>query len=352
MNERVWEDPDDAESPPLEEPGWLKKRRLILKEGDSDPNLSVSGSLTRVKPSAFKTGSRFKITPIKPSKDSFKFSGGVSGIGFDEEFRFMSVLCHKEKGLQLYTVGDKERFKIKSKKTLFFDNFLIRDFAFKDNNLLLIGKNKKLLKYDLKSGLGQNIFNVIIPRTESALKQIFTSNHSNYYAMTCANTGTILLCDFKDNLLVHNFKMNSECVMYEFDIRGGKCRRKFKDPNSVHVTAFSAFNSNRNSYFATGTKSGYVNLYHTNSDKPFKVLDNLTTEITSLKLSEEFGLFSSVHKKNSVRLVYNDNYNVVANWPNNTSNLGRITALEYCQPLNTIVLGTRSGRIHFHTIKK
>lgn len=64
----------------------------------------------------------------------------------------MSVLCHKEKGLQLYTVGGRERFKLKSKKTLFFDDFLIRDFAFKDNNILLIGKNKKLLKYDVKSG--------------------------------------------------------------------------------------------------------------------------------------------------------------------------------------------------------
>ncbi|EAN33048.2 U3 small nucleolar RNA-associated protein 18-like protein [Theileria parva strain Muguga] len=369
MGERVWEDPDDAEAPGLEEPRWVQKRRLILKEGGSEAYLSVSGPLTRVKPSAFKTGSRFKITPVKPSKDSFKFSGEVSSIGFDEDFRFMSVLCHKEKGLQLYTVGGRERFKLKSKKTLFFDDFLIRDFAFKDNNILLIGKNKKLLKYDVKSGLGQNIFNVMVPRTEIAYKQIVTSKHTNYYAIPCVNTGTILVCDFKDNLLVHNFKMNSECAglgfiddvliscdldsnIYEFDVRGGKCRRKFKDPNSVHVTAFSTFNSNRNSYFATGTKSGYVNLYRTNSDKPFKVLDNLTTEITSLKLSEEFGLFSSVHKKNSVRLVYNDNYNVVANWPNSTSNLGRITALEYFQPLDTIVLGTRAGRIHFHTIKK
>lgn len=73
MGERVWEDPDDAEAPGLEEPRWVQKRRLILKEGGSEAYLSVSGPLTRVKPSAFKTGSRFKITPVKPSKDSFKF---------------------------------------------------------------------------------------------------------------------------------------------------------------------------------------------------------------------------------------------------------------------------------------
>ncbi|UKK01782.2 hypothetical protein MACK_001135 [Theileria orientalis] len=364
---RIWRDSDDENDAKIDEPQWLKKRRTQLKEElgegeeDQDRSSKFSGALTRIKPTKFKSGVRFKITHQQASKEPIRINGGVKEIKFDHDCKYMSILGYKEKGIKLYHINasslsnknkSENRLKLNRKKDLSFSNFITTGSCFKNDTILIIGRNKKLLKYNITNEKGADIFSVTVPENEKAFKEICASHRLNYYAISCVNTGTLLVCDFRDNTLTHNFKMGSECIIYEFDLVAGKCRQKFKDAHSHNITSFSVWDSKENAFYSTGTKSGYVQLYNVNTTRAFKEFDNITTEITSVSASEEFTLFSSIHKKNGLRVVYNRGYNVVANWPNSLSNLGRISASAFCRLSDTIVTGTRSGKVHFHKILK
>ncbi|BAM40546.1 uncharacterized protein TOT_020000801 [Theileria orientalis strain Shintoku] len=364
---RIWRDSDDENEVKIDEPQWLKKRRTELKEElgereeDQDKRLKFSGALTRIKPTKFKSGVRFKITHQQASKEPIRINGGVREIKFDQDCKYMSILGYKEKGIKLYHINasslsnkskSENRLKLNRKKELNFSNFVTTGSCFKNDNILITGRNKKLLKYNILEEKGTDIFSVTVPENEKAFKGICASDRLNLYAISCVNTGTLLVCDFNDNVLTHNFKMGSECIIYEFDLVAGKCRQKFKDAHSHDITSFSVWDAEENGFYATGTKSGYVQLYNLNTTRAFKEFDNITTEITSVCATEEFTLFSSIHKKNGLRVVYNRGYNVVANWPNNISNLGRISTAAFCRQSDTIVTGTRSGRVQFHKILK
>ncbi|AFZ79811.1 hypothetical protein BEWA_026600 [Theileria equi strain WA] len=174
---------------------------------------------------------------------------------------------------------------------------------------------------------------------------------------SCAGIG------FHSNSLI---SCDADANVYEWDIVGGRCRFKFKDNHSVHISSFALshpFGENvRNAFLANGSTSGFLNVYpmfsqkddqsHLVQNELVKSFGNLSTEVTSIATDStgNFIVYSSVHKRNALRIVYTPSFKVIANWPTDKINLGRVTSLSFCSQQNTLAIGNKRGKIQFYKI--
>ncbi|AFZ79812.1 hypothetical protein BEWA_026610 [Theileria equi strain WA] len=148
----IWHDSDDYEEVVVqEEPEWLKKRRQAVKEGRQD-SVEFGGKLTRLKPSKSKSGIRFKITKQAGHKEPIALSHGIKSLVFDKDGRHLAAIAS---GVKLYTVDESKsgaKFVLKNQVVdVKFQDYKIASLAFNehDKGILMIGKGKKLLNYDI-----------------------------------------------------------------------------------------------------------------------------------------------------------------------------------------------------------
>lgn len=98
---------------------------------------------------------------------------------------------------------------------------------------------------------------------------------------------------------------------------------------SPHRNTAAAIQANPNSITSTpGDSSPPI----PTQPKPTKILDHLTTPITTLTFSPDGQILamSSMWKSNSLRLVHLPSCTVFQNWPTSTTGMGRITGTAFC----------------------
>jgi len=131
----------------------------------------------------------------------------------------------------------------------------------------------------------------------------------------------------------------------------------------VHGTALQV--SAKSSYYATGSDSGMVNIYSTETVKnlsssrslshsimntrsisPLKTLGNLTTAIHNIQFNcdNQIIAFASRHNKDSLRLAHLPSMTVFANWPTSSTPLHYVTSLAFSPSSGYLVVGNDRGK--------
>eukprot|EP01080_Neovahlkampfia_damariscottae_P005189 gene5189-8795_t len=125
-----------------------------------------------------------------------------------------------------------------------------------------------------------------------------------------------------NNILISNdsnylYSTGKEGNVYIFDLRKQRPLNIFNDQGSFNTTSLDISND----YFVTGSSSGVVNFYNSNSIlnsndneiKPFKSFMNLTTSINQLKFNHQSSILSIIsnQKKNAYRLMKMNNFEII-----------------------------------------
>ncbi|GFE55207.1 WD-40 repeat protein, putative [Babesia ovis] len=409
----VWEDDDDqpSENAPTStasEPEWVLKRRRVISESRDDTSSTsakidvstLTGKLTKVKPGRRSSGIRFLIQRHTERGHNLSVSGGVSQLSFDESNRLFAILGRRDKSIRLFEIdrhrSEGHHFGLKGEsKSSPSCSRPISSFAFADGgrSIFLIDGQKSVLRYDCQHGVSTRIATINSPRTAYGYRRIYTPSFSDdqngsMFALCCTDRGGVLLCDSRSSAIMHHFQMNATAVgigfhlragvvitadsdanIYEWDLVSGRCVHKFRDEHSLRLSCFesspmSNTDFSRNAYISCGSRMGFLNLYpimppsdatlpgsHIQQDV-VKTYGNLSTGITAIahESNGRFIAYGSEHKRNALRIIHNPSGQVVSNWPIESVNLGRVTALSFCARSSTLAVGNRMGKVQLFRI--
>ncbi|KAK2195217.1 bifunctional WD40-YVTN repeat-like-containing domain superfamily/U3 small nucleolar RNA-associated protein 18/WD40-repeat-containing domain superfamily [Babesia duncani] len=387
----VWHDSDDEAPVTTTDPIWASKRRKIA-EGSQHERFQLPTKVTSRELKQKSTGTTFKIAKQNDKSNRFIGSDCVLRIEFESNGKYMGVLRKGTRGLQVFKVDEhksksNERFRLgPGLQDIILDNYSITSFAFGGRGILMIvGTFSTILqKYRVASAIAT----LSKGSNESCYDRIYNgTGDCNMYAVSCHDNGTVLLCDSRTNCAIHELHVNSKrCAgvgfypnrnavilsdvdanVYHWDIKSGRCAYKFHDDYSVHVSSFGSCQGTGDGYgtgafIANGSNSGYLNLFPVSnnidsvgdliSPIPTKSFGNLSTEVTSIAVEPTgaFVAYTSVHKKNAIRLIHVPSLSVVSNWPDDKLYIGRPTTVAFCPNYNTFVVGTRAGKIQCYKI--
>ncbi len=87
--------------------------------------------------------------------------------------------------------------------------------------------------------------------------------------------------------------------------------------------------------------------------KPYRSLENLTTEISSIVFhpNSELLIYASKDKQASVRAVHLSTGRVYSNWPSQTSPVGYVNALAFDPSGKNLAIGNRKGNVLMYSLK-
>jgi U3 small nucleolar RNA-associated protein 18 len=106
---------------------------------------------------------------------------------------------------------------------------------------------------------------------------------------------------------------------------------------------------------ATGSQSGIVNLYHTDTlqsnhttahPTPYRSLPNLTTHITAMTINRDSQVMAiaSRVKRDQLRLVHVGTGRVYQNWPTAQTPLGYVQSVAFSPASDYLAIGNDRGR--------
>jgi U3 small nucleolar RNA-associated protein 18 len=227
-------------------------------------------------------------------------------------------------------------------------------------------------------------------REERSLEDMVVSPSGEYIAFL-GNDGYILLVSgrtkqfigsLKQNLNVASisfsadssmiFSVGGEGIVYIWDVASRKCLYKHTDEGNIAGTAIAQ--DGGKGYYAVGSKSGAVNLYHTQqlSDRiassslatasasarlfasltrpappPMKTFLNLTTPIDTLLFNcdSQLLLVGSRTTKDALKLVHVESQTVFANWPTSSTPLHFVSAVDFSPNSGYMSLANDRGRV-------
>lgn len=156
--------------------------------------------------------------------------------------------------------------------------------------------------------------------------------------------------------------INTYGEIWEFSLtRSGKVIRKWKDHGGVAITTIQVgggtssaqllpgkkIRSNR--WLATGSESGFVNVYDRNgsTEKAAATLDQLTTTVSSLEFSPDGQILciASRAAKDALRLVHLPTGTVFSNWPTSGTPLGKVTSVAFSPRGEMLAVGNEQGKV-------
>jgi U3 small nucleolar RNA-associated protein 18 len=138
--------------------------------------------------------------------------------------------------------------------------------------------------------------------------------------------------------------------VYVWDVRQRLCCHRFIDDGCGTCGTTLAL-SPGGQYLATGSKTGYVNIYDTASclqsrqPKPLKAFKNLTTCCTETKFNAtaEILAIASRHELQAVKLVHVPSLSVFHNFPTKADKIGIPTCLDFSVHSGYFAVGNEGG---------
>jgi U3 small nucleolar RNA-associated protein 18 len=283
--------------------------------------------------------------------------------GFDKTVKVFNVKFNNQH----------EVFELPVAKTVFMKDFPVRRARFAGgDNLVLSSIHQSLAFYNLqteKTILLPSLFSHKgLDRKAAAVAGFEVSPGGELIAAFSANNvGNLSMVSNKTKQALFELTMNEGCVdvcfgrnshelvtagdrgfVYIWDLRKRGIVNKFKDHGSQTTSALAA----NSAWLFTGSKAGYVNLYSFETGfgakpDPIKKFDNLTTEITQIRISPDGSkaLFSSKWQKNSLRMADLNSKTIFKNWPNFKTNLGIISQAAFSCDNSYVVLGNDKGKV-------
>jgi len=341
------EDDDDDDDDDL---GFLQSTKSVL-----------SSSRTRL-PSDRLVVSRMKDANFKsPSKSV------VQSTEFHPNGELI-LTAGLDKVLRLFQVDGVRNEKVQS---IYFKDLPIRTARFFDSGreVLVSGRRKFFYTYDMESSQVTKIPQ-LRGRDEKSLESFVVSPDGSHICFL-GNDGTLLLASGRSKQWVANMKLNgtvraaqfsadskhiystgSDGQVYIWDVASRRCIRKHADDGCIHGSAIAT--SSCGSYYATGSDSGAVNIYSTENTlasndfapKPLKTLLNLTTRIDDIAFSPDSQMlcFSSLIKKDALRMVHLPSFSVFSNWPTSRTPLHHVSTYSFSPNCGLFAVGNDRGR--------
>lgn len=126
--------------------------------------------------------------------------------------------------------------------------------------------------------------------------------------------------------------------VYQWDLETRTCIKRWNDQAAINPSSIAI--SINNSFIATGSSSGVVNLYNAKSclgtesssnPDPLKSFMNLSTPINQVLFhpSNLVMAYSSSTKKDSLKLCHVDSQSVFSNWPTANTPLGYVQCMDF-----------------------
>lgn len=130
-----------------------------------------------------------------------------------------------------------------------------------------------------------------------------------------------------------------------------KCISQFNDQGFIGGGSMAV--SRDNAHIATGSTSGIVNFYASQScmsssnPDPIKVIDNLSTPISLLKFNHDGQILAmgSKYKKDAFKLFHVPSRKVFANWPTANTPLGYVSAVDFSPSGGYLAIGNDKGKV-------
>ncbi|KAI9342883.1 WD40-repeat-containing domain protein [Obelidium mucronatum] len=273
----------------------------------------------------------------------------------------------QDKTLRLFHIDGKINPKIQS---VFLKDFPIHcaDFSADGRQVILAGMKKHFFVYDVEGGQAERIMG-IRGRDEEMFNKFVVSPSGKFIAFL-GRDGYIVLISGQSKQWIANLRMNGTCTafdfskdgrflysiggdgeVYQWDLATRQCVHRFFDEGAVNVHHLAV--SPDNSFIATGSSAGIVNVYSSSSalstskPTPSRALMNLTTGISNLSFhpSSQALLFSSRLKKDSLKIAHCPSLNVFANWPTESTPLGYVQSSAWSPGGGYLAVGNDKGKV-------
>ncbi|KAJ3024767.1 UNVERIFIED_CONTAM: U3 snoRNP protein [Siphonaria sp. JEL0065] len=273
----------------------------------------------------------------------------------------------QDKTLRLFHVDGKVNPKIQS---VFLKDFPIHcaDFSADGRQVIMAGIKKHFYVYDVEVGQAERILG-IRGRDEEMFNKFVVSPCGKFIAFL-GRDGYIILISAQSKQWIANLRMNGTCTafdftkdgrflysiggdgeVYQWDLATRQCTHRFFDEGAVNVHHLAV--SPDNSFIATGSSAGIVNVYSSSTalasskPTPSRALMNLTTGISNLSFhpSSQALLFSSRLKKDSLKIAHCPSLNVFPNWPTESTPLGYVQSTAWSPGGGYLAVGNDKGKV-------
>uniref|UniRef100_A0AAV1U6W2 U3 small nucleolar RNA-associated protein 18 homolog n=1 Tax=Peronospora matthiolae TaxID=2874970 RepID=A0AAV1U6W2_9STRA len=268
-----------------------------------------------------------------------------------------------DKTLRLFQVDGSNNAKVES---VFVQDLPMLDakFTMAGQRAVLTGPRQYFFSYDIEAGKITKIPG-LYGRKEKKRNTFVVSNNGETIVFMGSN-GYLDVVSAKSYESIGTLKMNgsvksvafcendryllstgSDGQVYKWDMRTRRCVFVHDDEGSLGSFALAASDK----YYATGSKSGVVNIYDnagpTAMPKPRKALMHLTTQVDCLQFnaSSEILAMASTSTKNSLKLVHMPSLTVFANWPTAHTPLHYVTAMDFSPNSGYFAVGNARGRV-------
>eukprot|EP00455_Lapot_gusevi_P020805 TRINITY_DN2198_c0_g1_i1.p1 TRINITY_DN2198_c0_g1~~TRINITY_DN2198_c0_g1_i1.p1 ORF type:complete len:527 (+),score=88.25 TRINITY_DN2198_c0_g1_i1:51-1631(+) len=309
---------------------------------------------------------RLSVTRMQDANVNERSQAVVQSVQFHPNGQLM-LTAGFDKTLRLFHVDGLRNPKIQS---VFFPDTPIHNaqFTADGREIIVSGQRKFFYTYDVIAG---QILKVpgIKGRTEKSL-QSFVVSPSNDYITFLGEDGYLVLVSQASKQWVANLKMNGtvraaafnsdstqlystggDGEVYVWDMRTLRCMHRFVDDGCVHGSAISV--SPDNSYLATGSQTGVVNLYsvdtalNESNPKPLKSILNLTTSTTRVLFNHDSQILAtcSRSKKDSLKMVHLPSGSVFSNWPTSGTPLHYVNAFDFSPNSGLFAIGNDRGKV-------
>ena len=270
-----------------------------------------------------------------------------------------------DKTLRLFQVDGKANPVVQS---VFIPDLPIQTAQFCNSSKIVIaGPRPFYYTYDLEAGVVDKIPRLLgnCGRKEKRLDKFVISPNGEWIVFLCKD-GFLSLVSASSNQWIANLKVNGHvssctfskdslylsCVgsdgdIYKFDMRTRRCIYRHSDEGSLSTTII-ATNPSCDDIFATGSKSGVVNIYNSqNSEKPIKSLMHLTTKVDHLKFNHDGQILAMASRtlKDSLKMVHLPSYTVFSNWPTQKTPLHYVSAMDFSPNSGYVAVGNDRGRV-------
>ena len=365
-----WADPSLTDAPAVQPQGELDK---ILQSNTLIANASKLLLQSNI----------LAITQLTPvTKHNKQHSSITTTINFHPTKPEIIVTSGLDKKLKVfeYTPQQDESKLLSCVNTIDMPIYSAKFLNNDSNNLIITGRRKHYFTYDIERSCLQRYeghfattYNKI-----ASLERCFVGYNNDTFAFT-DQTGCIYLYDVSTHKFKYDIKLQTEITnvcfdnngyyvycagnqsdIYIYDIRKYRsCVNKIADYGNICVLAMDI--SPNGKYLATGSKSGYVNVYETEQLKaatvdedvePVKVFENLTTSCDYVRFnkgSNALGM-SSKWKKNALRVANVENMKVYSNFPSFKERMKYPTCFDFSCNDKYFTVGNDEGKAFLYKV--
>lgn len=315
---------------------------------------------------------RIGIVRLKDANYAKLLKSGIQSLQFHHSHPLL-MTGGFDKTLRVYHVDGKANSFVSS---LYLHNTPIMTCAFSplhgENLVYAAGRRRYMNKWDLTSGAVEKISRLYGHEQHQRSFEHFKVSAKGTYLALGGGGGWCNILNGSTGQWIRGFKIEGMVVdfaftedestiviinrsgdIWEYNLDGtttthmNRATRRWKDDGGVGITKMVLGGGDR--WLAVGSNNGVVNLYDRNAatTKPFKVVENLVSLISSLKFSPDGQVLcvASRAKRDALHLVHMPSGTVFSNWPTSGTPLGRVSAVDFSPNNEMLAVGNEGGKV-------